>query len=125
VRFIWTGLAVAVLLLAATQVATSSPAAQPVVVRATIWPNLIITFSPKKIERGTVTIRVKNRTTQTHLFTINGVTSRAISPNGAVLVKVTFKRRAIYSATLSDCGYPTQCVEGNPGQGPIGSFKVT
>jgi hypothetical protein len=40
-------------------------------------------------------------------------------------VTVTFKRRAIYTATLADCGYPTTCIEGNPGSGPSGTVKVT
>ena len=124
-RYIWTGLAAGVFVLASTQVATSSRVAAPVVVRATIWPNLKITFSPPMFKRGTVTMKIKNRTTQTHLFMINGVTSAGIKPHGAVLMKVMFKRRAIYAATLADCGYPTMCIEGIPGAGPTGNVKVT
>jgi hypothetical protein len=112
-------------MLAWTQLAVPSPAKAPRVVKATIWPNLMITFSPKAFKRGKVVITVRNRTPQTHVFVINGVQSAAIRPRGVGRITVTFKRRAIYSATLADCGYPTKCFEANPGQGPIGNVKVT
>jgi hypothetical protein len=123
VKLVSTSLVVGVLMLASAQAA--SPASALLVVRATIWPNLIITFSPKAFPHGTVAIKVKNRTTQTHRFTINGVTSANIKPQTVALVTVTFKRRAIYTATLADCGYPSMCVGGNPDTGPIGNVKVT
>ena len=118
-------LAAGALMVASTQAAAPSPVAAPQIVRATIWPNLVITFSPNTFKRGTVALKVRNRTTQAHSFAINGVTSSSIRPNATAVVTVTFKRRAVYSATLADCGYPTMCIEGKPGVGPSGNVKVT
>ena len=112
-------------MLASTQVATPSPAAAPLVVKATIWPNLIITFAPKAFPHGRVTIKVNNRASQAHEFAINGVTSRSIRPHTAGLVTVTFKRRGVYSATLADCNYPSTCIGGDPATGAVGTVKVT
>jgi hypothetical protein len=125
VKFISTSLVAVVLTLASTQVATPSPATARLVVRAAIWPNLDITFSPKAFKHGTVVIKVKNRSSQTHKFTINGVTSANIRPRAVVAMTVTFKRRGTYQATLADCGYPSMCVGGNPDTGPVGGVKVT
>jgi len=110
---------------ASTQVAMPSPAAAPLIVKATIWANLVITFSPKAFKRGTVAIKVNNRTSQQHQFRINGVTSKNIKPHTAGLVTVTFKRRGVYSATLADCNYPSTCVGADPATGPVGNVKVT
>jgi hypothetical protein len=120
-----TSLVAGVLVLVSAQVATPSTASAGLVVRATIWPNLDLTFSPKVFKRGTVVINVKNRSSQRHKFSIDGVTSGFVSPNRVVAMTVTFKRRGTYSATLADCGYPSTCVGGNPDVGPIGNVKVT
>src|SRR5262249_60607459 len=113
-------------MLLSTQTATPSPAAAPVVVKATIWPNLVITFSPKAFKRGTVAIKVMNRAPRLHQFAINGVTSASTKPNAAVVVTVTFKRRGIYTTTLPDCGYPPCVVNGDETAGSVGSLvKVT
>lgn len=123
-KFVSTSLVALVLTSASTQVATPSPAR--LVVKATIWPNLVITFSPKKFKHGTVVIKVKNRSSDPHQFTINGVTSAIIRPNALVAVTVGFKRPATYTATLPDCGYPSTCVGKNPSDAsPIGNVKVT
>ena len=124
-KLVSTSLVAGALMFASTQVATPSPAAAPLVVKAAIWPNLIITFSPKAFKRGTVAIKVKNRTSQTHQFAINGVTSKDIKPHTAGRLTVTFKRRGIYSATLADCNYPSTCFGGDPATGAVGSVKVT
>ena len=122
-KLVVTSLVAGALMLVSTQVATPSPATAGLVVHATIWPNLDITFSPKTIKHGAVVIKVKNRTSQAHKFSINGVTSANISPHAVVAMKVTFKRRATYTATLADCGYPSDCVGGNPDTGPVGNAR--
>ena len=124
-KLVATSFVVGALMLVSTQAATPSPATTPLVVRAAIWPNLIITFSPKAFKHGTVVIKVKNRSVEAHQFSINGVTSRGIKPLAIVAVTVTFKRRGTYSATLADCGYPVTCVGGNPDTGPVGYVKIT
>ena len=118
-----TSLVAGALMFASTQVAT--PATTPLVIKATVWPNLVITFSPKAFKHGTVAIKVNNRTSQVHQFRINGVTSKSIKPHATRLVTVTFKRRGIYSASLADCNYPSQCVGGDPATGAVGTVKVT
>ena len=118
-------LATGALMVASTQAAAPSPVAAPQIVRATIWPNLVITFSPNTFKRGTVALKVRNRAPQTHQFAINGVTSPGIRPNATVMLTVTFKRRAVYSATLPDCGYPPCIVGGNNAAGTVGTVKVT
>jgi hypothetical protein len=123
VKFISTSLVAFALALAATQVAM--PATTRLVVHATIWPNLDITFSPKAFRHGSVVMEVKNRSSQAHQFSINGVTSPQIRPHGIVAVTVTFKRRATYTATLADCGYPFVCAGANPDLHPMGNVKVT
>jgi hypothetical protein len=125
VKFVSASLVALVLASASTQVAM--PAAPPAhtVVKATIWPNLIITFSPKKFKHGTVVIKVKNRSSQVHTFSINGVTSGDVNPHAVVAMTVKFKRPATYQATLADCGYPSHCEGGNPDTGPVGNVKVT
>jgi hypothetical protein len=122
VKLVSTSLVVVALALASTQVATPSPAAAPTVVHATIWPNLIITFSPATFKKGTVVIKVKNRATKAHLFSINGVTSGKIQPHTTVPVTVTFKRAAGYTASLADCGYLSPC--GQAGEHAGGNVKV-
>ena len=124
-KFISTSLVAVALTLASTQVAAASPAKAQLVVRATIWSNLDITFRPAAFKHGTVVIQVKNRSPQTHKFAINGVTSKDVKPRGVVAVTVTFKRKGTYVATLADCGYPSMCVGGNPDTGPVGNVKVT
>ena len=94
-------------------------------VRATIWPNLVITFSPKTFRHGTVLMRVKNRTSSAHEFMINGVTWRRIRPHASVTNSVTFKRRGIYQATLPDCGYLSMCAPTAGDSGPTGRVRVT
>ena len=123
-KLVSASLVAAVVALAATQFAAPATTAG-VVVRTTIWPNLDITFSPKTFKRGTIVFKVKNRAAQPHKFSINGVVSASISPRSVASVTVTFKRKATYTATLADCGYPTQCIGGNPDYGPSGSVKVT
>jgi hypothetical protein len=95
------------------------------VVSATVWPDLKITFSPKAFKHGTVVIKVKNRTSQDHRFSINGVTSRIIPAHAGAAMIVRFERPATYFATLADCGYLSPCVGGNPDVGPTGWVKVT
>jgi len=104
-------------------VATSAKAAP--VVKAVIQRNLNITFSPATFKHGLVAIRITNLSTQTHRFLIGGVASTWVSPHRTVTVKVTFKKKATYLATLSDCGYLSLCVGGNPDIGPTGYVKVT
>jgi hypothetical protein len=124
VKLVAASLVAGVLLLGSTQVATPSPAAAPLVVKATISPNLIITFSPKTFRHGTITFKVDNRASQAHQFAINGV-SAYIKAHGAKVVTVTFKRRAVYTATLADCGYPPCMVNGDE-MGTVGTVvKVT
>ena len=117
-------LAAVVVVFASTLVATSSAATEPVVVKATIWPNLIITFSPSKFKRGTVVFKIKNRATTAHEFSINGATTTKIKPHGTISLTVTFKRKALYSATLPDCGYPQPCGASTQ-TAPTGNVKVT
>ena len=121
-KFVATGLVAATFVLCAAQVA--APATAPVVVRATIWPNLIITFSPKTFDHGTVVLKVKNRTDSKHKFSINGVTTPMIKPHTTASMTVNFKLRAIYTATLPDCTYASTCTP-IAGTSPIGSVKVT
>ncbi|HZQ03533.1 MAG TPA: hypothetical protein VFA88_05880 [Gaiellaceae bacterium] len=105
---------------------TAAPAAKSApVVKAVIWPNLNITFSPKTLKRGTYVIKVTNRSVQDHKFLIGGVTSAIVGSHATRSVKVTFKKAALYLATLSDCGYLSLCVGGNPDIGPSGYLKVT
>src|SRR5580765_4693282 len=106
-KLVATSVVAAFLLLGSAQVA--APAEAPVVVRATIWPNLNITFYPNKFKHGTVTVRVKNRTDSAHDFSINGVTLKKVKPSKVGAMTVTFKRRGIYSATLPDCTYLSPC----------------
>jgi hypothetical protein len=124
VKLVATSLVAAALMLASTQVATPSPAAAPLVVKATISPSLIITFSPKTFRHGKVAIKVMNQASAAHQFAVNGV-SAYIKPQHAVVVTVTFKRRGVYTATLADCGYPPCMVNGDEA-GSVGTFvKVT
>jgi hypothetical protein len=125
VKLVATSLVAGALVLVSAQVATPSSARAGLVVRATIWPNLDLTFSPKAFKHGTVVFKVKNRSSQPHKFTINGVTSRYVRPQTVVALTVTFKRRGTYSATLADCGYPSMCTGGNPDIGPVGFIKAT
>jgi hypothetical protein len=121
-KFVATTVLAAGLLLGSTQAA--APADAPAVVRATIWPNVNITFSPNKFTHGTVVMKVKNRTDSAHTFSINGVTWPKIKPHTIVGMKVTFKRRGVYSATLPDCTYLSPCSL-RPDVSPIGTVKVT
>lgn len=107
------------------QALTPSRANAPVV-KVTIQPNLLITFSPKEFKHGTVVLKVNNRTDNAHPFTINGVTTKSIKPHTIMAVTVTFKRPSIYAASLPDCGYLSLC-EGaaRPEVGAIGQVKVT
>ena len=109
-KLVSTSLVAGALMLASTQVATPSPATTPLVVKATILPNLVITFSPKAFKHGTVAIKVKNRAPQAHQFAINGVSSAYIKPHAAVVVTVTFKQRAVYSATRWPTAATRACV---------------
>ncbi len=126
-KLVSTSLVAGALMLVSTQAATPSPAAAPLVVKATISPNLIITFSPKTFPHGKVAIKVMNRASQAHQFAINGVMSAGIKPNAAVVVTVTFKRRGIYTATLADCArYPPCHIANGDTGGDVGSVvKVT
>jgi len=100
-------------------------AKSPPVVKAVIWPNLNITFAPKTLKLGTYLFRVTNRSVQAHQFLIGGVTSSEVGSHATRSVKVTFKKAALYLATLPDCGYLSLCVGGNPDTGPTGYLKVT
>jgi hypothetical protein len=95
------------------------------VVKVTILPNLNMTFAPKTFKHGKVVFEVTNRSAAAHWFSINGVTSAAIGPGRTRSVAVTFKRAAIYAATLADCGYLSLCTGDNPDTGPIGSVSVS
>jgi hypothetical protein len=95
------------------------------VVRVTILPNLNMTFAPKTVKHGKVVFEVTNRSAAAHWFHINGVTSAAIGPGRTRSVAVTFKRAAIYEATLADCGYLSLCTGDNPDTGPVGSINVS
>ena len=121
-KLVCTSLVLVALAFASTEAATSSAASRPAVVNATIWPNLVITFSPKAFKHGPVVLKVTNRSHGAHQFSINGVTTRAIAPRTSVSVRVTFKRPATYTATLADCGYLSRCAGADT---PIGNAKVT
>ena len=123
-RLVTTSLVAALLMLASTAAALPSRTTSPLVVRATIWPNLVITFSPKTFKRGTVHMEVKNRTAHTHQFAINGVTWKSVKPHKVAAGTVTFKRPGIYQATLPDCGYLSMCTPTAQDTGPTGSVKV-
>ena len=118
-------LVAASLMLAVVPVGASRRAGAQLVVNATIWPNLVITFSPGKFKRGTVLMRVKNRTGSAHEFMINGVTWQRIKPHTAASNSVTFRRRGIYQATLPDCGYLSMCAPTAGDSGPTGLVRVT
>jgi hypothetical protein len=119
-KFVLTSLVLVALAFASTQAA--SPATAPVVVKATIWPNLVITFSPNTFKHGTVVIKVKNGALRAHRLSINGVTTKSIEPHTIVSATVTFTRRATYTATLADCGYLSRCAGRDT---PSGNVKVT
>lgn len=88
----------------------------------TIRPNLVIIFTPKAVKHGTVLIKIRNTAYAAHRFSINGVTTGYIEPKRVVSAKVTFKRPAIYTATLADCGYLSRCAGSDT---PSGNVKVT
>jgi len=120
-----TGLVAVALMLATASAALPSTAARGKLVHATIWPNLLVTFSPATFKHGTVVIEVKNKTPIPHQFSIDGVTSASVKPGGSVSVTVTFKRKAVYTATLPDCGYPNPCALPPGHTSPGGNVKVT
>jgi hypothetical protein len=95
------------------------------VVKVTILPNLNMTFAPKTFKRGKVVFEVTNRSAAAHWFSINGLTSAAIGPGRTRSLAVTFKRAAMYEATLADCGYLSLCTGDNPDTGPSGSVNVS
>jgi hypothetical protein len=107
-----------------THSATPSPTSAPAIVRVTISPDLLITFSPKTFKRGTIVFKITNRNNRAHSFMINGVTTKVINPNATLSARVTFKQPSIYTAALPDCGYLSRCPE-RPDTGAIGSVKVT
>lgn len=111
-------LVVAALAMAAPLSASSPPTTT---VRAVIWPNLVITVSPKSFKAGKVTFVVKNRDTSPHQFSVNGVTWPKIAPHKSASMTVTFKKPSVYSMTLPDY-YPAQSTKYVT---PIGSLKVT
>jgi len=138
-KIVRTSLVALILALAATQVGTAATPKKPTRIKATIWPNLVITFSPKTFPRGTWEVSVKNRTPNRHQFTIAGVNWDFIPANQTASKKVKFKFKATYTATLPDCGYPGSAeVPGDsamdaakaacglrPEPGPVGEVKVT
>jgi hypothetical protein len=113
------------MLFAAAQLAEPAMASTPLIVRATIWPNLKITFYPKTFKHGAVVMRVNNLAKLTHQFTIDGVTWSSVKPNAVVARPVDFKRRGIYVATLPDCGYLSACAPTARSNLPTGFVKVT
>jgi hypothetical protein len=117
--------AVGLLLLVFTSAAIPAAPKSQLVVRATVWPNLVITFSPKTFKHGTVVIKVKNRSGKPHQFTVNGVNWPVIQPGTVIKHTVTFKRRGTYTATLPDCGYLSECAPTANDVGPTGYVKVT
>jgi hypothetical protein len=124
-KLVSTGVATAVFVLAsAGGAAPSSPPARQVV-EVTITSHLDIMFSPARFKRGAVVFRVTNRAPAAHEFNINGVTSPYIGSHRTVSITVDFKRAAMYTATLQDCGYLSMCAGGNPDTGPINIVKVT
>jgi len=124
-KYLTTGLVAVALMLASASAALPAPAKGGKVLHATIWPNLVVTFSPTTVKRGTVVIEVKNRTPSAHQFSIAGVTSASVKPNHIISMTVKFTRKAIYTATLPDCGYPNPC-DLPPGHtSPGGGIKVT
>jgi hypothetical protein len=117
--------AVGILLVAVQLAEPAMASTQPPVVRATIWPNLKITFYPKTFKHGAVVMRVDNLAKLTHQFTIDGVTWSSVKPHTVVAKPVDFKRRGIYSATLPDCGYLSACAPTARINPPTGFVKVT
>lgn len=62
-----------------------------------------ILFTPKTVKRGSVTFKVINADSQDHVFSINGAQSAFIAPGGkGIVIKVTFAKRGVYSATCPD-----------------------
>jgi hypothetical protein len=58
-------------------------------------------LSPKTIKRGTVTFKITNRSGDFAVFEIVSVDSRKMGPDGGkAIIKVTFKRPGLYSATI-------------------------
>ncbi len=98
-RILFVGAGVAGMLVC-VQAVFGSP--KPAVVRATIWPNLIITVAPKTFRHGTVVFKVKNRDTQSHRFSINGAETTKIGPGKSVALTVTFRKPSTYEFTLPD-----------------------
>jgi len=123
-RYLTTGLVAAALMLGSASPALPS-AKRGKLIHATIWPNLLVTFSPATVKRGSVVIEVKNRTPSAHQLSIAGVTSASVKPNHSVSLSVTFKRKAVYTATLPDCGYPNPCNLPPGHAAPGGNIKVT
>jgi hypothetical protein len=117
-------IAVVVVVFISTRTATPSPspAGAPALVNVTISPTLVITFTPDAVKQGTAVFKVKNSSFGSHEFSINGVTTKSIAPNTSLSARVTFKRPAIYTATLADCGYLARCAGNDV---PSGAIKVT
>jgi hypothetical protein len=60
-----------------------------------------IVLSRKTVRRGTVTFKITNRSDDFAVFEIKSVDSRKMGPNGGqAIVKVTFKKPGLYSATV-------------------------
>jgi hypothetical protein len=118
------GVVAVLVALAAAAVAAAALVKHSTLVLTTISPTLKITFAPKTVRLGTAVFKVVNGSVQAHEFTIDNVTSRWIPPHGSGSITVTFKRPAVYQATLPDCGYLSTCVGGNPDTGPTGYLNV-
>jgi hypothetical protein len=119
------GVVAAVAALTSAAVAPALPLKHSAVVVTTISPALTITFTPKALPVGTVVFKVHNRSSQEHEFSIDGVTSGWIQSHGSTSLTVRFKRPALYTATLADCGYLSTCAGGNPDRGTNGYLRVT
>jgi hypothetical protein len=125
VKLVAVGVVAAVVGLSSAAVAPALPLKHSAVVVTTISPTLTITFAPKALPVGTVVFKVHNASSQEHEFSIDGVTSAWIKSHGSGSLTVRFKRPALYTGTLADCGYLSTCAGGNPDRGYNGYLRVT
>jgi hypothetical protein len=106
-----TSLALAFVVLLASDAMAASGTKPPLATVVTISPELMLSFSPTSFRHGTVEIAVKNESIQAEQFEINGVNTRWIYPHRTVYMTVTFKRSMLYQASLPRCGYLSTCLD--------------
>jgi hypothetical protein len=60
-----------------------------------------VTFSPDLVNVGTVIISVSNSDNEDHVFQIDGVATKLLSPGGRTNLRVTFRRPGVYPISVS------------------------